>query len=258
MVNFTDSSFQDPASIKAAIKKVYFGKTDSLTSYYNEVSRGATTFGPAPAGDDGVIGPIDIPMPAAGCDTGMMYQLAEQALEQQGTGWKDYSHLSIVFPSDKAGCGFGGLGQVGGGVSWVPTNGDVDMTVLVQEFGHNFGYQHQMRYRCTGTDVSTCEQTQTTSHKTPMGGGTISAGLSSPELIDTKWLSDKEAVRVTKSGTYTLNTLYGPGGQVRAIDIPDGSDRIVVELRGPAEPSTRTSRASTPIGSRTVTTPTPA
>jgi LPXTG-motif cell wall-anchored protein len=235
MVNFTDSSFKDPASVKSAISNVYFGKSDSLTSYYNEVSRGATTFKPAAAGDDGVVGPIDIPLPADGCHTSDIYRLAEEALEKTGTGWKDYEHLSIVFPSDKAGCGFGGLGQVGGGVTWVPTDGSVDMTVLVHEFGHNFGYHHQMRYnQCSGTDLSTCQQSQTTSHKTPMGGGTIRAGLSAPELIRTKWLSDKEAVQVTKSATYTLHTLYGPGDGVRAVDIPDGSDRIVVELRGPS------------------------
>ncbi|WP_346166512.1 reprolysin-like metallopeptidase [Streptomyces javensis] len=234
MVNFTDSSFKDPAKSKAALQKAYFGKADSLTSYYNEVSNGAATFKPAADGDEGVVGPIDLPIPGAGCDNDKIHSETQKALEQQGIGWDDFEHMSIVFPNDTAKCGYGGLGSVGGGNTWVPVSGDggsADLTVLVHEFGHNFGYQHQMRYACTGIDLATCKDTQTTSHKTPMGGGTNVAGLSAPELIHAKWLSLKEAPKVTKSQTYRLRSLYGKGGGVRALDLPIGDDRLVVEMR---------------------------
>lgn len=238
MVNFTDSAFKDPAKTKAALQEVYFGEKGSLTSYYNEVSQGATTFEPG-AGDGGVLDTVDLPMAGSGCDSGKIYNETIKALEQRGMGWDDFQHLSIVFPNDTAQCGFGGLGSVGGGITWVPVSSDggsADKTVLVHEFGHNFGYQHQMRFMCTGPDLSTdCKGTETTSHKTPMGGGTDVAGLTAPELMHAKWLSTKEAPKVTKSHTYTLRSLYGEGDGVRALDIPLGEDRLVVELRGASE-----------------------
>ncbi|MFD9071497.1 hypothetical protein [Streptomyces lasiicapitis] len=84
----------------------------------------------------------------------------------------------------------------------------------------------------SGTDLADCEESKSAnSRKTPMGGGTVSVGLRAPELLHFKWLSDKEAVTVEKSATYTLNSLYGRQDGVRALDIPIGEDRLVVEYR---------------------------
>ncbi|MEO3850327.1 LAETG motif-containing sortase-dependent surface protein [Streptomyces sp. B8F3] len=234
MVNFTDSSFTDPAKSRTALKESYFGRTGSLTSYYNEVTKGAATFEPG-AGENGVLGPVDVPVAAAGCDTGKIYNETLKQLEEQGLGWDDFAHLSLAFPGDKAGCGFGGLGSVGGGISWLPVSADgggVDQTVLSHEFGHNFGYPHQTRIPCSGTDLADCQESEgANSRKTPMGGGTLSVGLTAPELLHSGWLSGKEAVKVTKSATYTLNSLYGGQDRTRALDIPIGEDRLVVEYR---------------------------
>ncbi|RII12006.1 hypothetical protein DSC45_27310 [Streptomyces sp. YIM 130001] len=230
MVGFTDDSFADPAATEAMLEKAYFGDSESLTSYYNEVTRDATTF--APASGDGVLGGIELPMSASGCDSGRIAELTEKALAGKGVTEDDYEHLSIVFPSEKAGCDYAGLGSVGGGTTWMPNDGkEMSMTALVHEFGHNFGYGHHMRLRCPGTDLSACKETEDTSHKTPMGGGGWAAGLTAPELIHSKWLNGDEAVRVAKSGTYELRSLYGTGDGVRALDIPVGDDRLVVEFR---------------------------
>jgi LPXTG-motif cell wall-anchored protein len=234
MINFNDSSFADPAKARSNLQNSYFGKTRSLTSYYNEVTRGATTFKPAAGGEGGVIGPINLDMPAAGCDKDKIYALTQKALEEQGLTWgNDFDHLSMVFPGEKAGCGFGGLGSVGGGLTWIPNNdGTVDQTVISHEFGHNLGYGHQMRIRCEGSDLASCRDTEEYSFKTPMGGGGVGVGLTAPELIHSQWLSDKEAVKVTKSRTYTMRSLYGPGDGVRALIVPAGQDSLVVEVRG--------------------------
>ncbi|WCH90597.1 LPXTG cell wall anchor domain-containing protein [Streptomyces moderatus] len=141
------------------------------------------------------------------------------------------AHLSIVFPHEKAGCGFAGFGSVNGGISWVPADGGADQTVLVHEFGHNFGYPHHMKTNCSDSDLASCKDSEDISHKTPMGGGTAAAGLTAPELLSSKWLSGREVVKVGKSGTSKLQSLYGPGTGVRALDIPVGDDRLVVELR---------------------------
>ncbi|MEU6123256.1 LPXTG cell wall anchor domain-containing protein [Streptomyces sp. NPDC047123] len=231
MVNFTDSRIPDAGTLENALKDNYFGAGSSLTSYYNEVTGGATTF--EAARGDGIAGPVDIDLPAAGCDTGKINDLTRAALAEQGVPEDSYDHLSLVFPAEKAGCDWLALGTVGGGTTWMPVGADgkMSMTALVHEFGHNFGYSHHMRLRCPDGDLGAGCKEDGTSHKTPMGGGGWEAGLTSPELLHNSWLTGDEAKRVGASGTYELRPLYGKGGGVRALDIPLGDDRLVVELR---------------------------
>lgn len=234
MVNFTDSRIPDAGKLETALKDNYFGGSGSLTSYYNEVTGGATTF--KAADGDGVTGPVDIDLAATGCDTGKINDLTRKALAAQGVPEDSYDHLSLVFPSEKAGCDWLALGTVGGGTTWMPigADGKMSMTALVHEFGHNFGYSHHTRLRCPEGDLGAGCKEDGTSHKTPMGGGGWEAGLTSPELLHNKWLTggeDGEVAKVGKSGTYTLRPLYGKGSGVRALDIPLGDDRLVVELR---------------------------
>ncbi|MFC8130413.1 LPXTG cell wall anchor domain-containing protein [Streptomyces sp. NPDC057302] len=231
MVNFTDSRIPDAGKLETALKDNYFGATGSLTSYYNEVTGGATTF--KAAGDDGIAGPVDIDLAATGCDTGKINDLTRKALAAKGVSEDSYDHLSLVFPSEKAGCDWLALGTVGGGTTWMPigADGKMSMTALVHEFGHNFGYSHHMRLRCPDGDLGEGCEEDGTSHKTPMGGGGWEAGLTSPELLHNKWLTGGEVAKADKSATYTLRPLYGKGSGVRALDIPLGDDRLVVELR---------------------------
>lgn len=231
MVNFTDSRIPDAGKLETALKDNYFGATGSLTSYYNEVTGGATTF--KAADGDGVSGPVDIDLAATGCDTGKINDLTRKALAAQGISEDSYDHLSLVFPSEKAGCDWLALGTVGGGTTWMPigADGKMSMTALVHEFGHNFGYSHHTRLRCPEGDLGAGCEEDGTSHKTPMGGGGWEAGLTSPELLHNKWLTGGEVAKIGKSGTYTLRPLYGKGDGVRALDIPLGDDRLVVELR---------------------------
>ncbi|MGW6057103.1 LPXTG cell wall anchor domain-containing protein [Streptomyces sp. NPDC055189] len=231
MVNFTDSRIPDAGKLETALKDNYFGGKSSLTSYYNEVTGGATTF--KAAGGDGVTGPVDIDLAATGCDTGKINDLTRKALAAKGVPEDSYDHLSLVFPSEKAGCDWLALGTVGGGTTWMPIGADAEMsmTALVHEFGHNFGYSHHMRLRCPDGDLGEGCKEDGTSHKTPMGGGGWEAGLTSPELLHNKWLTGGEVAKVGKSATYDLRPLYGSGSGVRAIDIPLGDDRLVVELR---------------------------
>lgn len=231
MVNFTDSRIPDAGKLETSLKDNYFGTTGSLTSYYNEVTGGATTF--KAADGDGVSGPVDIDLAATGCDTGKINDLTRKALAAQGVPEDSYDRLSLVFPSEKAGCDWLALGTVGGGTTWMPigADGKMSMTALVHEFGHNFGYSHHTRLRCPEGDLGAGCKEDGTSHKTPMGGGGWEAGLAAPELLHNKWLTGGEVAKVGKSGTYTLRPLYGKGDGVRALDIPLGEDRLVVELR---------------------------
>ncbi|MGX1882520.1 LPXTG cell wall anchor domain-containing protein [Streptomyces sp. NPDC055287] len=231
MVDFSDSAFTGAARLEATLESTYYGKSGSLTSYYDEITRGRTTF--APAGADRVIGPLTLPM-AAACDSGRIADEAQKALAVQGVGAKAYHHVSIVFPNEKAKCGYAGLGTVGGGKTWMP-NEHFTADALVHEFGHNLGYHHQMRLRCPAGDLGAGCKEDGTSDTSVMGSGGSAAGLSSPELIHNKWLTGDELADVTASGTYRLRPLNGAGSGARALRIPlGGQDKIVVELRAQA------------------------
>ncbi|GGX33596.1 reprolysin-like metallopeptidase [Streptomyces chryseus] len=231
MVDFSDSGFTDAAGLKPALEAAYYGKNGSLNSYYDEITRGRTAF--APVGADPVIGPLTLPM-AAACDSGRIADEAQKALAAKGVGESAYDHVSIVFPNEKAKCAYAGLGTVGGGKTWMPSQ-HFSIDALVHEFGHNLGYHHQKRLRCPDGDLGAGCKEDGDSRKSVMGGGHAAAGLSAAELIHNKWLTGDELTDVNASGTYTLRPLHGGGTGVRALRVPLGDkDQLVVELRARA------------------------
>ncbi|WP_285439240.1 LPXTG cell wall anchor domain-containing protein [Streptomyces sp. ISL-100] len=231
MVNFNDSAHGDAAKLESTLESAYYGKSGSLTSYYNEITRGRTTLGPA--GTEVVSGPLTLPM-AAACDSGRIADETQKALAAKGVGASAYDHISIVFPNKKAKCEYAGLGTVGGGKTWMPDE-HFSIDALVHEFGHNLGYHHHKRLRCPDGDLGAGCKEDGVSHKSVMSGGGSAAGLTAPELIHNKWLAGDEVADVTESGTYKLRPLYGEGSGVRALRIPlGGKDKIVVEMRAKA------------------------
>ncbi|MFE6936434.1 LAETG motif-containing sortase-dependent surface protein [Streptomyces sp. NPDC057699] len=231
MVEFSDASFQDADAVKAGTPDTYFGTgKDSLASFFTEVSRGQYTT--LPAVEEGVVGPVTLPMTAAGCDHNRINTLTREALAAQGLVMgEDYESLSVIFPAQKTGCAWAGLGSVPGPYTWINLYGTAGgLGVLGHEFGHNLGLGHQGRSMCTDGDLVDCTSNGT-SAKSLMGGGGPAAGFSAPEMIRAGWLSGSEAVKVDASGTYTLRSLHGAGEGTRALDIPMGEDRLVVEYR---------------------------
>lgn len=230
LVEFADSAFQHPDKVKESTPETYFGaKKDSLASFFTELSRGR--YRVVPAVDGRYAGPITLPMDAS-CDASKINTLTQEALAGQGlVRGEDYDSLSMVFPAQKTGCDWAGLGSVPGPYTWINLYGtDSGLGVVGHEFGHNLGLGHQTRSLCTDGDLAGCE-TAGTSAKSMMGGGGPAAGISAPEMIRAGWLTDGETVKVTASGTYTLRSLHGEGDGVRALDIPMGEDRLVVEYR---------------------------
>ncbi|MEF9912997.1 hypothetical protein RJT17_22835 [Streptomyces sp. P5-A9] len=176
--------------------------------------------------------PVTLPMTAAGCDHNRINTLTREALAAQGLVMgEDYESLSVIFPAQKTGCAWAGLGSVPGPYTWINLYGTAGgLGVLGHEFGHNLGLGHQGRSMCTDGDLVDCTSNGT-SAKSLMGGGGPAAGFSAPEMIRAGWLSGSEAVEVDASGTYTLRSLHGAGEGTRALDIPMGEDRLVVEYR---------------------------
>ncbi|MEU3949582.1 LAETG motif-containing sortase-dependent surface protein [Streptomyces sp. NPDC029526] len=230
LVEFTDSAFQHPDEVKASTPDTYFGaKKDSLASFFSELSR--DRYRVVPVVDEQFVGPITLPM-AASCEHGRINTETQKALAERGlVRGEDYDSLSMVFPAQKTGCAWAGLGSVPGPYTWINLHGTVSgLGVVGHEFGHNLGLGHQSRTMCDDGDLVDCESNGT-SAKSMMGGGGPATGLSAPEMIRTEWLSSDEVVRVTESGTYRLRPLHGEGSGKRALDIPMGKDRLVVEYR---------------------------
>ncbi|MER5274776.1 hypothetical protein ABT025_03335 [Streptomyces sp. NPDC002809] len=231
MVEFSDSAFQHPDEVRASTPDTYFGaKKDSVASFFKEMSRGRFAY--VPAVKEQMAGPVTLPMTAAGCDHGKVNTLTQEALAEQGlVRGKDYDSLSMIFPAQKTGCAWAGLATVPGPYSWINLYGTAGgLGVVGHELGHNQGFGHQGRSMCTDGDLVDCTS-DGTSAKSVMGGGGPAAGFSAPELIRAGWLSGSEAVKVSKSGTYALRSLHGEGDGTRALDIPMGEDRLVVEYR---------------------------
>lgn len=230
LVEFADSSFQYPDKVKESTPDTYFGaKKDSLASFFSELSRGKYRVVPAVEGQ--FVGPLKLSMNAS-CDHGEINTQTQKALAEQGlVRGEDYDSLSMVFPAQKTGCDWAGLGSVPGPYTWINLAGTASgLGVVGHEYGHNLGLGHQTRSMCTNGNLVDCE-VNGTSAKSMMGGGGTEAGVSAPESIQAGWLSGSEKVEVAESGTYTLRSLHGEGSGIRALDIPMGEDRLVVEYR---------------------------
>ncbi|MFD7413823.1 hypothetical protein [Kitasatospora purpeofusca] len=230
LADFEDQHHADAGTDRAGIAQRYFGAEGSLQSYYRAVSRGRLSY--VPAVPDKVLGPLTLPW-HANCDPRAARQEIERQLPQRGlTKGKDYDSLSIVLP--RVPCGWAGLAQVGGPVSWLKAGkGGPTPAALAHEFGHNLGLPHQPRRVCPGGDLGACGGPAEMGRKSPMGGGGAGPGLSATQLIHAGWLAAGEHQRVTASGTFVLRPLYGGQKGVRALEVPLGHDRLVLEYRRP-------------------------
>ncbi|WP_328382479.1 hypothetical protein OHQ88_07530 [Micromonospora zamorensis] len=231
LVEFSDASFQFPDKVKASTPDTYFGaKSDSAASYLSELSRGQYTL--VPAVPEQFLGPIKLDLSAAGCPQGKINQLTREELTKRGLGaGKDYESLSIVFPAQKTNCPWAGLATLPGPTTWINLYGTASgIDVVGHELGHNLGFGHQGRVKCTGGNLGACKSGGA-SHTTIMAGGYRPAGFSAPEMIRAGWLNGGASLKVTKSGVYTLRSLHGKGSGVRALDIALGGDRLVIEYR---------------------------
>jgi len=230
VVGFNDATFPDESLVMKNAAESYFGAERSPAHYYSKMSRGQFTYVPAAEGK--VVGPYHLDLPQNPCEAGAVREQTQKKLEADGyVKGEDYDSISIIQPGEGAQCGWSGLGSVPGPNTWVSLGGDeISEALLVHELGHNQGYGHHMRDFCPDGDVSRCAE-DGTSHKTPMGGGGSGVGFVAPELIHAGWLGGGQTRTVGASGTYDLVSLHGEKSGTRALDIPMGDDRLVVEYR---------------------------
>lgn len=107
--------------------------------WFTDVSYGRWTIATPTVTDWMAISPTD------GCDYYGVMTRAIAAAEAGGFAPDTYDHVIIYHPTD-ADCGWGGLGYVGGRITWV--NGYPESPLMIHELGHNLGLWHAMSMAC--------------------------------------------------------------------------------------------------------------
>ncbi|MEV6683149.1 hypothetical protein AB0N09_40785 [Streptomyces erythrochromogenes] len=232
LVDFQDKQHIDPGTVKSDFAQRIFAPQDSVHAYYSKVSGGRLHH--VPALQEKAIGPLTVPLKASACEPGAIRVETQELLKAKGLDQgEDYDRLALVLPG--VACRWSGLAAVPGAVSWFNSpKGSTRLGVAVHEFGHNLGHPHQNRLACDVGELTRCRPAGG-SRSTPMGGGGPMVGLSAPELAHSGWLAPAEHQRVTASGTFCLESLYGGRGGIRALEVPLGPDRLLLEYRRPGE-----------------------
>jgi len=155
------------------------------------------------------------------CDFYAMSDVAVAYAKENGL-YDSSNHLMMTFTGNNKDCDFGGLGEVGGKLTWTYTSAGYE-GIWAHELGHNMGFPHANA--CNAgvalTYLKACEEVEygDVTGTTGMGGP---SGFYAPTfLASVGWLPDvNRAVWAGTSATYSLNRADRSDLGVTAINIP--------------------------------------
>ena len=155
------------------------------------------------------------------CDFYAMSDLAVAYAKSKGL-YDSSNHLMMTFTGDNEDCGFGGLGEVGGKLTWTYTAANYE-GIWAHELGHNMGFPHANA--CNAgvalTYLKPCEEVEYGDVTGTMGMGGPSGFYAPTFLASIGWLPEaNRAVWSGVSATYTLNRPDRSDLGVTAINIP--------------------------------------
>ena len=183
---------------------VAFTNTNSVAAYYAENSWGQLTI----TGD--VFGWYTIPDNDTGCATNTWANSANAAAAAAGVNLGTYDNVVYAFPS-AASCGWSGLGQMPGRLTWLNGGSAMSLRVMAHELGHNFGTHHSSSLNCTssGTRVSlsaTSSDCVPNEYGDPFSVMGAASGYHHTNFSagNFGWLQAANTVTATASGDFTL------------------------------------------------------
>jgi hypothetical protein len=187
---------------KAQIQAAFFGATNSVASWFSEVSNGTTTV----TGD--VYGYYDVNIAAGDCNLPDMQNAAETAAAKDGYVHNNYQHVVVV--SDDAGCGFSGIAWIGANGVWL--SGTDYPGVAEHELGHNLGLYHAGSLDCGTVSLgASCTRSDYGDPFDVMGSAGSNHHYNGPHLRALGYMPANEALAVSSgSQTITLTSSEQP------------------------------------------------
>ena len=155
------------------------------------------------------------------CDFYAMSDLAVAYAKSKGV-YDTSNHLMMTFTGDNQDCSFGGLGEVGGKLTWTYTAAGYE-GIWAHELGHNMGFPHANACNAgvTLTYLKSCEEVEYGDVTSTMGMGGPSGYYAPTFLASIGWLPEtNRAVWAGTSATYSLNRPDRSDLGVTAINIP--------------------------------------
>jgi hypothetical protein len=253
MFNFADKpTYYDytPEEMRGSM----FTDTDSVATYYNEVSFGTVTYS---GKNDGTLADHDgLPGDVAGwytinqdsttCNETSWASAAQSAAEAEGWDLAGYEHIIHYFPLVTS-CSFRGRGQLGGSSTWV--NGSAPVWeqplefIIAHELGHNLTLHHAEGYSCSqgGVQVSFSGTCTTLAYEDRFDTmGRAYRQLNTFNKSHLGWISGTDIVTAAGGGTYTLDPLEIPSGGAnpQVLRVDRGKEKgkttyLYVEFRRP-------------------------
>jgi hypothetical protein len=194
---------------------VVFGAGASVTNFFYEASYQQTTL------TGNVFGPYTISIDSTGCDYYGIAMAAEQAATASGVSLSSYTRRVYAFPSN--GCGWWGLGTVGGDPSMAWINGSFQNGVVAHEMGHNLGLYHSHSLECGAATIgASCSSVDYGDILDVMGSAMPPKHFNAAQKERLGWLgygASPPITTVQSSGVYTIDPYESMGAAPKALKV---------------------------------------
>lgn len=232
LVRFSDSPATPWLTQAAARALILDAGPGTVSSFFREASYGQTWL----TGE--AYGPYTISIAGGGCPYGTIAALADQALQAQVGAAVVATYTRFVYLFPNSGCGWAGLGTVGGTPSRAWLNGGGSAGLVAHELGHNLGLYHAHRLTCpapasVGT-IPPCSSVEYGDAYSVMGYADPKHPAA-PEKQVLGWLgfgASPPLTTVEANGTYPLEPYQAPGTGAKALRVRTANgDWVYLEAR---------------------------